>query len=37
MKNIKADSAPCVAEKRIPPKIALVSPQQNVRKIKFIS
>lgn len=37
IKNIKADKAPCVAENKIPPSIALVSPQQNVKNIKFIS
>ena len=37
IKNINADNAPCVVENKTPPNIAFVSPQQNVRKIKFIS
>lgn len=36
-KNIKADKNEWVAVNKIPPTIALVSPQQKTRKIKFIS
>lgn len=36
-KNINDDKNPCVIENKIPAVIALLSPQQNVRYIKFIS
>jgi hypothetical protein len=37
MKNIKADKNACVALKIIPIVMELISPQQNIKYIKFIS